>query len=173
MGARIGPTCGTCSGSIYTLTFSTIGNEFRYHIYGDTSGYNGGGTLLDDVGFKISSADPTSVSLVKAPNSGDWTTFSGGINAGGCDGSESKFICTAANSLSSAASVPDGTYAWVFDITTTGLFTGTNESSNKARYSDSSGNKVSASPFNPRHPPFPNRVLYFCSARAWLACLVL
>src|SRR5262252_3259082 len=83
----IGPDCGTCSGSIYTLTSSTIGtDQFQITFTVDTSGYNGGGTLLDDVAFKVSSADPTSVSLVSAPNgAANWTAYSGGINAGGCD----------------------------------------------------------------------------------------
>jgi hypothetical protein len=66
----------------------------------------------------------------------------GGINAGGCDGHGSGFVCAGANSLSFAAAVPDGTYSWVFDLTTTGLFTMPNEASIKARYTDSSGNKV-------------------------------
>jgi hypothetical protein len=174
----IGPNCGTCSGSIYTLTSSTIGtDEFQITFTVDTSGYNGGGTLLDDVAFKVSSADPTSVSLVSAPNgAGDWTAFAGGINAGGCDGHGSGFVCAAANSLASAASVPDGTYAWVFDITTTGLFTGTNESSVKARYTDSSGNKVGAllseditlQPDTPPSVPEPSSLLLLGSGLAGL-----
>jgi hypothetical protein len=100
---------------------------------------------LDDVAFKVSSHDPTSVSLVSAPNgAGNWTTFAGGINAGGCDGHGSGFVCAKANSLALAASVPDGIYAWVFDITTTGLFTAPLDASVKARYTDSSGHKVGA-----------------------------
>src|SRR5215467_13844185 len=142
----IGPNCATCQGSIYTLTYSTIGtNMFQITYTIDTSGYNGGGTLLDNVAFKVSSSDPTGVSLVSAPNgAANWTVQTGGINAGGCSGSGSGFVCAGANSLSSAAAVPGGTYSWVFDITTTGLFTSANEASIKARYTDSSGNKVGA-----------------------------
>jgi hypothetical protein len=142
----IGPNCGTCSGSIYTLTYSPIStNKYQVTYTVDTSGYKGGGTLLDDVAFKVSSHDPTSVSLVSAPNgAANWTTYSGGINAGGCDSHGGGFVCAAANSLSSAASVPDGTYAWMFDIVTTGLSTGSFESSVKARYTNSNGRKVGA-----------------------------
>jgi len=142
----IGPNCGTCQGSIYTLTFSTIGtNMFQITYTIDTSGYNGGGTLLDNVAFKVSSSDPTGVSLVSAPNgAANWTVMAGGIDAGGCNGHGSGFVCAKANSLSFAAAVPDGTYSWVFDLTTTGLFTMPNEASIKARYTDGSGNKVGA-----------------------------
>jgi len=141
----IGP-CGTCQGSIYTLTYSTIGTDMYQIMYTiDTSGYSGGGTLLDNVAFKVSSSDPTGVSLVSAPNgAANWTIMPGGINAGGCDGSGSGFVCAGASSLSFAATVPDGTYSWVFDLTTTGLFTNPMEASIKARYTDGSGDKVGA-----------------------------
>ena len=140
----IGPNCGTCQGSIYTLTYHSIGTDTYQVTYTiNTSGYNGGGTLLDDVAFKVSSSDPTGVSLVTAPNgASNWTEQQGGINAAGCDGNGSGFVCAAANSLAFAAAVPDGTYKWVFDLTTTGLFTGAGQASIKARYTDSSGNKV-------------------------------
>jgi hypothetical protein len=63
------PTCGTCSGSIYTLSYDAIGtNKFRITFSVDTSHYTGGGSLLDDVASKVSSHNPTSVSLVSAPN---------------------------------------------------------------------------------------------------------
>jgi len=142
----IGPTCGTCQGSIYTLTYATIGTDmYKIAFTIGTSGYTGGGTLLDNVAFKVSSANPTGVMLVTAPNgAANWNIMPGGIDAGGCDGHGSGFICAAANSLSFAASVPDGTYSWVFDITTTGLFTMPDEASIKARYTDGSGNKVGA-----------------------------
>jgi PEP-CTERM motif len=140
----IGPNCNTCQGSIYTLTYTSLGSDMFQVTYTiDTSGYNGGGTLLDDVAFKVSASDPTSVSLLSAPNgAANWTLVPGGIDAGGCNGKGSGFVCAAANALTFAATVPDGTYAWVFDLTTTGLFTGMDEASIKARYTDSSGNKV-------------------------------
>jgi hypothetical protein len=148
----IGPNCNTCQGSIYTLQYaleSTSGNLSTYDIIFtiDTSGYNGGGTLLDDVAFKVSAHDPTNVSLDAAPNGAlNWTIMPGGINAGGCDGHGSGFVCAFANSLSFAAQVPDGTYQWVFDITvpTGSLFLGSMESSIKARYTNDDGRKVGA-----------------------------
>ena len=142
----IGPNCGTCQGSIYTLTYSTIGtNIFQITYTVDTSGYNGGSTSLDDVAFKVSAHDPSNVSLVSAPSGPtNWTVLKGGIDAGGCNGQGSGAVCAEANALSFAAGMPDGTYSWVFDIITTGLFTGPGEASIKARYTDNSGNKVGA-----------------------------
>jgi hypothetical protein len=65
----IDPTCGTCQGSIYTLTYFTIGTDmYKIAFTIGTSGYSGGGTLPDDVAVKVSSANPTGVMLVMAPN---------------------------------------------------------------------------------------------------------
>jgi hypothetical protein len=163
------PTCGTCSGSIYTLSYDAVGTDkFEITFSVDTSHYTGGGSLLDDVAFKVSSHKPTSVSLLSAPNgAANWTTFPGGISAGGCHERGSRFVCATANSLVFAASVPDGTYAWVFDVTTTGLFTAPLEASVKAHYTDSSGHKVGAllsenislQPDPPSSVPEPNSVL--------------
>lgn len=143
-GDSIGPNCGTCQGSIYTLTYSTIGTDMYQITYTvDTSGYNGGGVLLEDVAFKVSSATPTGVSLVNAPGgASDWKLVLGGIDASGCNGKGSGFVCATADPL--GASVPDGTYSWVFDLTTTGLLTGMDEASIKGRYTTSTGSKVGA-----------------------------
>ena len=142
----IGPDCMTCQGSIYTLTYTSLGSDMFQITYTiDTSGYSGGGSLLDDVSFKVSSHDPSNVSLVSAPNGAtNWTVQKGGIDSGGCNGKGSGALCAGANALSFAAAVPDGTYTWVFDITTTGLFTGPDEATIKARYTDKSGSKVGA-----------------------------
>jgi hypothetical protein len=140
----IGPDCGTCQGSIYTLSYSgspisststTQTWEITYTI--DTSGYNGGpnpGTYIDNVAVKVSNS-LSGAALVGAPGGvANWTLHSGGINAAGCSGSGSGFECADATANNA---VPVGpTYAWVFDLTvpTGGLFTGTNAASIKARY---------------------------------------
>ena len=137
------PPCGTCDGSIYTLTSHSIGtNQFQITFTVDTSGWTGGpsGSLLDDVAFKVSSAFPAPVTLVSAPNgAANWTVFAGGINAGGCSMAGSGFVCAAANSVAFAPVVPDGTLQWVFDVMTAGLFTGSMEADVKARYTNPTG----------------------------------
>ena len=149
----IGPNCQTCQGSIYTLQYVLEGSSGNLSTYDitytiDTSGYNGGGTLLDDVAFKVSSGDPTDLTIDSAPNGAtNWTIVPGGIDAGGCNGHGSGFVCAEANSLSFAAMVPNSSpYVWQFDITvpTGSLFLGSFQSSIKARYTDSQGNKVGA-----------------------------
>ena len=149
----IGPSCGTCQGSIYELTYSgspiattatTETFEITYTI--DTSGYNGGGVKLDIVAMKVSSSF-VDATLVTAPGGvAKWREITGGLNANGCSGSGSGFDCVAIKVLGDAPSVPNGIYTWVFDIevATGGLFTGDHQSSVKARYVNSSGVKVGA-----------------------------
>lgn len=146
----IGPNCGTCSGSIYTLQYvpmGSFGTDSFFDVFFeiDTNGYNGGGSLLDDVAFKVSSVDPTNVSLIGAPNgAANWNIFAAGINSSGCGGSGSGFVCAQAATLAFAATVPDGVYSWHFNITlpTGAIFLDPYESSIKARYTDGQGNKV-------------------------------
>jgi len=147
----IGPSCGTCQGSIYTLEYggtpiSTTGTTetFRITLTIDTSGYNGGGTKLNAVAVKVSSM-LVSMSLFDAPGGvGAWNTWMGGLNATGCSGSGSGFDCAYAGNT--GVTVPNGTYSWVFDLemNTGALFTTANSSSIKARYIDASGEKVGA-----------------------------
>jgi hypothetical protein len=141
----IGPSCGTCQGSIYDLTYSgapiatTATTEtFRITLTIDTSGYDGGGTNLNTVALKVS-ASFVSAALVTAPGgAGDWVQMYGGLNAAGCSGSGSGYDCVRVALISDAPPVPGGTYTWVFDIEvpTGGLFTGDLEASVKARYGD-------------------------------------
>ena len=145
----IGPNCGTCQGSIYTLEYSgspisTTGTTqtFRITLTIDTSGYNGGASVLNAVAVKVSSM-LVSMSLFSAPVvAGGWTTWMGGLNATGCSGSGSGFDCAYAGST--GVPVPAGTYSWVFDLemNTGTLFTTPNSSSIKARYADDYNNKV-------------------------------
>jgi PEP-CTERM motif len=145
----IGPDCSTCQGSIYTLlnmgeVSSTATTEtFQIQLLVDTSGYNGGGSALDAVSVKVAPNDATAT-IVSAPGgAGAWTETDGGLNANGCSGAGGGFVC-AQNAAQTAALVPDGTYAWVFDITipTGTLFTNPDQSSVKARYVDADGNKI-------------------------------
>ncbi|HET7874977.1 MAG TPA: hypothetical protein VFN71_05580 [Methylomirabilota bacterium] len=149
----IGPTCGTCQGATYQLTYSgsaepdadPLHETFRISLIIDTSGYSGGGSFIHDVAIKVTANFDAgeSASLFSAP-SGSWALdgVNSGIDASGCSGSGGGFVC--AEHSGSGESVPNGTYTWIFDITIDNgtLFTGLLESSVKARYVDASGAKV-------------------------------
>jgi hypothetical protein len=147
----IGPSCGTCQGSIYTLDdggapTSTAGPteiwQITYTI--DTSGYNGGGTRLDSAALKVSAA-LVSANLVSAPGGvANWVETLGGIDASGCSGSGSGFDCVQINAVGNAPTVPDGILTFVFDleIVDGGIFTDLIGSTVKARYVDEQGDKV-------------------------------
>lgn len=151
----IGPICGTCQGSIYTLSYSGIPlpevindpahETFRVTLTIDTSGYSGGGVAIDAAAIKVSSSAFSS-SLFAAPVSlADWTLVSGGISAGGCSGAGGGFDCAEWVALGPGASV-GGTLAWTFDQTMNNgsLFTNPLEASIKARYVTSAGLKIGA-----------------------------
>jgi hypothetical protein len=146
----IGPDCGTCQGSIYTLEYdpvpvaTTLDTEtFRITFTIDTSGYDGGGLYIDTVAIKVS-AQIVSASLFDAPTgAGNWITWLGGLNANGCSGGGSGFDCAAA--WFEGVPVPDPTpYVWVWDIEvdTGDLFTDPFEASIKVRYVDADNVKV-------------------------------
>jgi hypothetical protein len=150
----IGPSCGTCQGSIYELTYdptpvaTTAATEtWRIAYTIDTSGYDGTGVYINTVAMKVSSSF-VAASLVDAPGGvGNWIEMSGGLAAAGCSGSGSGFDCVAFRvAIALAPTVPGATYAWAFDveIESGGLFTGTDEASVKARYVSSTGLKVGA-----------------------------
>jgi PEP-CTERM motif-containing protein len=149
----IGPSCGTCQGSIYEISTTTTPlsstlttQTWRITYTIDTTGYNGGGTHLDSVALKVSSA-LLAATLVSAPGGvGQWVETLGGINAGGCSGSGGGFDCAEATSVGTSPVVPGSTYTWIFDLTmsTGGLLTGTGQSTVKARYVDDAGSKVGA-----------------------------
>jgi hypothetical protein len=144
----IGPSCGTCQGSIHEVTYDATPvapNTWRITYTIDTSGYSGGGVALDTVSLKVSSSI-ADANLISAPGGiMNWVQFFGGLNANGCSGSGSGFDCVTAMAIS-ATPVPDGVYTWVFDIQvpTGGLLTGALQSTVKARYVDGSRHKVGA-----------------------------
>lgn len=151
----IGPDCDTCQGSIYTLSYSgsplsdadPLYETFRITLTIDTSGYNGGGSYIDQVAVKVSSS-LVGASLFAAPGgTGNWVLVAGGINSSGCSGSGSGFEC--ANFLSLAppgVAVPDGTLVWTFDLTMNNgiLITSPLGDTIKARYVDANDEKVGA-----------------------------
>jgi len=151
--SSIGPSCGSCQGSIYSLettlapvstTATTETWNVSYTI--DTSGYTGTGTHLNQVALKVS-ASITAGTLVAAPGGvGLWNVIMGGINANGCSMAGSGFDCAFATSPGVSPNVPGGVYTWVFQLTmqTGSLLLGPNEASVKARYVSDTGFKVGA-----------------------------
>jgi hypothetical protein len=149
----IGPNCGTCQGSIYTLQWaleSTSGGNSTYDITYtiDTSGYNAGGLYIDSAAIKVSSSVPSATTTLDgAPGGiGNWTVVDGGINAGGCDGQGSGFECASSGGVLGAFNHVGGTLIWVFDVTipTGNLITSSMGASIKARYVDANDGKVGA-----------------------------
>jgi hypothetical protein len=148
----IGPDCGTCQGSIYTLEYSGLPisvdipnnrETFRIVLTIDTSGYDAGGLFIDTVAIKVA-PEIFSASLFDAPTgAGNWITWLGGLNANGCSGSGSGFDCAAA--WFAGVPVPNATaYTWIWDVEITAgeLFTDAFESSLKVRYVDEDNVKV-------------------------------
>ena len=149
----IGPSCGSCQGSIYDLTYSgspistTATTEtFRISYTIDAGGYTGAGSFLDTVALKVSSSF-VNATLVSAPGGvANWVEMFGGLNNAGCSGSGSGYDCVRVAALVNAPIVPGGTYEWVFEIEVAAgtLFASPGESSVKARYVNSAGGKVGA-----------------------------
>jgi hypothetical protein len=154
----IGPNCGTCQGSIYTLSYSgspfsstSTTQTFRITLTIDTSGYNGNPlnkTFIDEVAIKVSNSVISSTLVSAAGGTANWPVYAGGLNANGCSGSGSGFSCTdftAGTPNNPGVSLIGGpTLSWTFDqtIQTGTLFTGTLASSIKTRYVDKTDTKV-------------------------------
>jgi hypothetical protein len=151
----IGPNCGSCQGSIYTLTnlglvtdLNTgdgLADTYRIMLTIDTTGYTGTGVRIDEVAVKISSG-LDGATLVSAPGgTSNWNLVTGGVNANGCSGSGSGFDCAMFTGSTGGAVVPGTLLTWVFDLDINGaLLTGPLAASIKARYVDAFGNKVGA-----------------------------
>lgn len=144
----IGPTCGTCQGSIYTLSYDTtpisstdLTETYRITLTIDTSDYSGGGVAIDSAAIKVSSSVVGS-SLVDGPDVvGNWMLVPGGISAAGCNTKGNGFDCANWTASGPGVSV-GGTLVWVFDqeIAAGTLFA--SGDTIKVRYVDASGNKV-------------------------------
>ncbi len=147
-------------GTVWSLSSEAMADSdplhetYRVTLGVDTNNYTGGGSFLDQVALKVSSA-VYSASLFSAPGgTAAWALSPGGISAGGCSGAGAGFTC--ANSLATlnsgmGVSVTTGNgvgvdHRWVFDISVNngGLFTGEGMSSVKARFVNGLGEKVGA-----------------------------
>ena len=153
----IGPSCGTCQGSVYTLTYdptpvATTASSQTFHITFtiDSSAYTGGGTGIDTVAIKVSDA-LLAGDLIAAPlGVSNWLNFlNKGLNAAGCSNGGSGFDCVSvALQPGFQVFVPDvgGTLTWEWNlkVATGELFTGPFEASVKARYVDDQKMKAGA-----------------------------
>lgn len=96
--STIGPSCPSCFGSTYTLSYTATGTPDVYNINLaiDTTGYTGTtSNLLNAVSLKIvsQSSQLSSISLLTPPT-GFSGTINGGINASGCSGAGGGFFCS-------------------------------------------------------------------------------
>lgn len=118
-----GASCGSCLGSVYTITDSATGtaNQFDIFLTVNATGYTGSSTdLLNAVSLKLVSQDTdiASVSLVPPAPTGFSSTVHGGISSGGCDTSGQGFFCSQASSggLAVGGSGDIYTFEWVLTL---------------------------------------------------------
>jgi len=146
----IGPSCGSCDGNIYTLTYFQTASQLSTDDYTiqlsiDASGFTVGPAYLMAIAPGI--PDWTSSTLTSAPNFSAWSPVTqsspNGLNAGGCDSSGAPFFCnstTSQGSFNATGSASLINFTWV--ITDPTLPTGTNSVSLKAQFENSSYVKV-------------------------------
>ncbi|WP_035347164.1 PEP-CTERM sorting domain-containing protein [Edaphobacter aggregans] len=169
----IGPICGSCYGSSYTLSYTTTAdpNIFDVFLQVDTTDYNQGATdVLNAVALKLVSnaSSISSVTLIGAPiPTGFGTTVETGLNANGCAGGSNGFFCSAysdpASGLQVAHSGDIYTFEWQLALTSAAdLLTGSGAASVKALYLTSAGQQhgitsegITLTPGVPPPPPVP------------------
>ena len=142
----IGPNCGSCFGSIYTLTDLGLATDthdgdhdmYRIMLSINTASYTGAGTdYINSVAIKVTdNLETGSLESTTAP--GSWTFHIGGLSNGGCNGNGAGFACAQDGTSAKA----DGhTYTWIFDLDVAPgtLLTGSLDASVKAQYLNSKG----------------------------------
>ena len=152
----IGPNCGTCYGSTYTLNYlGLVGSTATTQTHQisltiDATGFveptRQPNQYISAVAIKVSNS-VTNGSLVSGPGGiGNWQVKLSGLSANNCSGSGSGFLCAEDPSPNAAqTNVANPVYTWVFQMTTpTGdLFTGVNAAHIKANYDPMGGTLVS------------------------------
>jgi hypothetical protein len=144
-----GPSCASCFGSSYTLSYTATANPDVFHVdlLVDASGYNQTSTdVLNAVSLKIvpNGSDISSVSLLSHPATFS-STILGGISAGGCHANATDgFFCSQSSSGLEVGKSGD-VYDFTWAVTTTNasdLLTGLNAASVKASYLTASGHNA-------------------------------
>jgi len=148
----IGPNCGSCQGGIYDLSYNLISSTagvdtLNLFLTVNTTSYTGGGLFINSVAPKIAPS-LLSFSLLSAPvsmNAGStWNTFDGGLNANGCSGSGSGFLCSESTSLGASTATALNTWTWQVQLATGSLFEPNEASSIKVLFVNNRGAKVGA-----------------------------
>jgi hypothetical protein len=150
--SSIGPTCGTCQGSIYTLTNLGLApidlvpsdgsfDTWRIAFTIDTSGYTGTAVAIDEIAIKVASA-VDKASMVDAPGPiGSWQLVPGGLDGNGCTGSGSGFDCSDWVGIGSSPAIVHGSLlTWVLDVDVASPLLDLDTI--KVRYVDAQGKKV-------------------------------
>jgi hypothetical protein len=148
----IGPGgCGSCLGSSYSLGYTTTGNPNVFDIFLviDTTGFANASTdLLNSVSLKLVSqtssiSDVHLIGTIPSGFSGGaGGTVTGGLNAGGCDGSGSGFFCSESSGLGLPVKGAGDIYTFEWQLTLTNanaLMLGSGDASVKALYVTSGG----------------------------------
>ena len=148
----IGPGgCGSCLGSSYSLGYTTTGNPNIFDIFLviDTTGFTNASTdRLNAVSLKLvaqnsSISDVHLIGTIPSGFSGGaGGTVSGGLNAGGCDGSGNGFFCSQSSGLGLPVAGAGDVYTFEWQLTLTNanaLMLGSDAASVKALYVDSTG----------------------------------
>ena len=144
--STIGPSCGSCFGSTYTLSYATTANSDIFNVYLniDATGYTGASTdVLNAVSLKLVSngSSISSVNLLSGP-AGFSSTILGGISAGGCAANANNgYFCSETSSPLEVGQTGDVyNWEWQVQLTSPGdLLTGTDTASLKASYLTAAG----------------------------------
>ncbi len=154
----IGPSCGSCEGGVYALTYTNLQNfglndQVDVSLNFNTDTYTGGGLYIDAAAVKIAPSILSAVLLgapTSLPGGSVWNTFDGALNANGCSGAGSGFICSESTGNGAAVSTNalnpavNNTFTWRITILTGTMFVGANEASIKGLYTNANGDKMGA-----------------------------
>ncbi|HEY0161114.1 MAG TPA: PEP-CTERM sorting domain-containing protein [Edaphobacter sp.] len=170
----IGPSCGSCMGSSYTLNYETTADPTVFNIFLkiDTTDFTGPATdYLNSVSLKLVSQSSSidSVTLLSPLSDGFGTTIAGGLSAQGCSGNGGGFFCSES---ADKGLLVGGIYTFEWQLALTDpnkLFTGIDQASVKALYVTSKGKQngitseeITLDPSTPASPvPEPSSLMLF------------
>jgi len=173
-----GPTCGTCNGATFTLTYNpdpiastattqTFDFEYTVNVAGFNAAANGTQLYLEAIALKPASSVLDPSTLLSAPGAiGNWTNplITGTLNSDACsDTSGDAFACTQATSLGSFNGFTVGqSKTFTFDLAIT-VATGTIaafDSSIKAEFVNANGTKVGSLLSEHIDAPEPSSALF-------------
>jgi hypothetical protein len=152
----IGPSCSSCFGGIYTVTYngvsSTSTTETREYTYtADLTGYTGAMTdFISSVALKVTN-NVLGASLA-SPTGGTWTSPFLNTNQtnAGCTGSGSGWVCISGGNSTEAKA--GSVYSWVFDITAN-KSSWLGDTSIQANFDPANGHLLSETIHMPEGPP--------------------